>query len=81
MSQSLIIKNARLVHTTGDAPHTDAHSSTLYIADGLIVGIDHAPDGFAQDAQVIDAHNQHTSFALADLAVRLSEKGGNQKTT
>ncbi len=79
MSQSLIIQNARLVHTTGDTPHTDAHSSTLYIADGLIVGIDHAPDGFAQDnAQVIDARNQHTSFALADLAVRLSEKGGNQ---
>ena len=78
MSSSLIIHNARLVHTAGDAPHTDAHSSTLYIADGKIVGIDQAPEGFAQNAQVIDAQNKHTSFALADLAVRLSEKGGNQ---
>ena len=78
MSQSLIIQNARLVHTAGDAPHTDAHSSTVYIADGKIVGIDQAPDGFAHDAQIIDAQNKHTSFALADLAVRLSEKGGNQ---
>ena len=78
MSQSLIIQNARLVHTAGDAPHTDAHSSTVYIADGKIVGIDQAPDGFSHDAQIIDAQNKHTSFALADLAVRLSEKGGNQ---
>ncbi|MCE1176040.1 MAG: dihydroorotase [Burkholderiales bacterium] len=78
MNRSLIIQNARLVHTFGDNPHTDAHSSTLYIADGKIVGIDQAPEGFSQNAQIIDAQNKHTSFALADLAVRLSEKGGNQ---
>ena len=78
MSSSLIIQNARLVHTAGDNPHTDAHSSTLYISEGKIAGIDQMPEDFDTQAKIIDAQNKHTSFALADLAVRLSEKGGNQ---
>ena len=71
---TLIIRNARLVHAT----HTDATSSDIYIDGGIIVGINNAPEGF-NAAQTLDANHQLVSFALADLAVRLQEKGGNHR--
>ena len=74
---ALIIQNARLVHTVGSA-HIDDSASTLYIQNGQIAGINHKPADFPADAQRIDANNQLISFALADLAVHLSEKGGNR---
>ena len=75
--QTLIIQNARLVHTVG-AAHVDESASTLYIQNGQIAGINQPPADFPADAQSIDANNQLISFALADLAVHLSEKGGNR---
>lgn len=73
MSQ-LLIQNARLVH----ASHTDITSSDIYIQDGLITGINQAPNNFYA-TQTIDAKNQLLSFALADLSTRLQEKGGNHR--
>ena len=75
---ALIIENARLVHTAGAQPHTDAHSSTVYVLNGHIVGIDQKPADFPEQAEHLDAQHRLMSFALADLAVRLSEKGGNR---
>lgn len=75
---ALIIENARLVHTAGTQPHTDAHSSTIYVMNGQIAGLNQKPADFPEHAERLDARNQLTSFALADLAVRLSEKGGNR---
>lgn len=75
---ALIIENARLVHTAGAQPHTDTQTSSVYVLDGRIVGINQKPADFPEHAERIDAHQQLMSFALADLAVRLSEKGGNQ---
>lgn len=75
--QTLIIQNARLVHTVG-AAHVDENASTLYIQNGQIAGINQQPTDFPADAPAIDANNQLISFALADLAVHLSEKGGNR---
>ena len=76
---ALIIENARLVHTAGAQPHTDAHSSTIYVMNGQIAGLNQKPADFPEHAERLDARNQLTSFALADLAVRLSEKGGNYR--
>ena len=75
---ALIIENARLVHTAGTQAHTDAHSSTVYVLNGHIVGVDQKPADFPEQAEHIDAQHRLMSFALADLAVRLSEKGGNR---
>ena len=75
---ALIIENARLVHTAGTQAHTDAHSSTVYVLNGHIVGVDQKPADFPEQAERIDAQHRLMSFALADLAVRLSEKGGNR---
>ena len=76
-TNALIIRNAHLVHTVG-TPRVDETASTLYICNGKLVGINQEPADFPTDAQQIDAQNQWISFALADLAVRLSEKGGNR---
>lgn len=73
---ALKIDNARLVHTVG-TPHSDAQTSTVYVVNGKIAGINQAPADFPADAAVYDAQGLHTSFALADLSVRLTEKGGN----
>ena len=76
-TNALIIRNAHLVHTVG-TPRVDETTSTLYICNGKLAGINQQPADFPTDAQQIDAQNQWISFALADLAVRLSEKGGNR---
>ncbi|MGL4768514.1 MAG: dihydroorotase [Formosimonas sp.] len=74
MNHNLLIRNARLVH----ASHTDAQCSDIYIRNGVIAGLNAAPADFAAP-QIIDAQQQLVSFALADLATRLQEKGGNQR--
>jgi len=52
----------------------------LYIANGQIVAIDQAPDGFQAD-QVIDASNQIVIPGLIDLNARLREPGQEHKAT
>ena len=49
-------------------------TSNIYIADGVIVAIDHEPDGFEPD-QTIDASGQIISAGLVDLCARLREPG------
>ena len=71
---SILIQNVRLVH----AAQTDASTSDIYVDNGVIVGIDAAPSGFNAD-ECIDGEGRLLSFALADLAVRLQEKGGNHR--
>lgn len=71
---SILIQNVRLVH----AAQTDANTSDIYVDNGVIVGIDAAPSGFSAD-ECIDGAGRLLSFALADLAVRLQEKGGNHR--
>ena len=75
---ALIIENARLVHTAGAQPHTDAHSSTVYVLNGHIVGIDQKPADFPEQAEHLDAQHRLISFALADLAVRKKKKGAGR---
>lgn len=73
---NLVIRNARLVHVT----HTDMEVSDVYIQNDVIVGINSAPADFdLSTAQIIDAGKRLCSFALADLAVRLQERGGNHR--
>jgi dihydroorotase len=49
-------------------------TSSVYIADGLIVAIDHKPDGFEAE-QTIDASGLVISPGLVDLCARLREPG------
>ncbi|TDR31180.1 dihydroorotase [Hydromonas duriensis] len=74
MSSNIIIRNARLVHAT----HTDSTTSDIYISGDTIVGINQAPEHFTTPT-TLDAGGRKASFALADLAVRLTEKGGNRR--
>ena len=52
----------------------------LYIADGVIVSIDNAPDGFKAD-QTIDADGLTVIPGLVDLCARLREPGLEYKAT
>ena len=73
---SIIIRNARLVH----ASQTDVEVSDIYVRDGVVVGINTMPADFdLNTAQVLDAGQRCISFALADLATRLQERGGNHR--
>ena len=49
-------------------------TSDIYIADGVIIAIDHEPDGFEPDLS-IDASGQIISAGLVDLCARLREPG------
>lgn len=49
-------------------------TSNIYVADGIIIAIDHEPDGFEPD-QTIDASRQIISAGLVDLCARLREPG------
>jgi len=49
-------------------------SSSVYIADGRIIAIDHQPDGFEAE-QTIDASGLIISPGLVDLCARLREPG------
>ena len=52
----------------------------VYIANGCIVSVDKAPDGFKTD-QTIDAKNLTVSPGLVDLCARLREPGLEYKAT
>jgi len=52
----------------------------LYIADGHIIAIGHAPDGFRTD-QTIDATGMIVAPGLIDLCARLREPGAEHKAT
>jgi dihydroorotase len=52
----------------------------LYIADGRVVAIDKAPDGFHADLS-IDASNQIVAPGFVDLCARLREPGQEHKGT
>lgn len=49
-------------------------TNDIYIADGVIIAIDHEPDGFEPDLS-IDASGQIISAGLVDLCARLREPG------
>lgn len=52
----------------------------LYVADGYVVGVGKAPDGFTADRE-IDAGGQIVCPGLVDLSVRLREPGQEHKAT
>jgi dihydroorotase len=75
MSRSQVI-NARVVDPAGrrDAP------GSIFIAEGRIVALDKAPDGFRAD-ETIDAKGLVACPGLVDLAARLREPGFEYKAT
>ena len=72
----LHIKNGRVIDPANkiDASHD------VFIADGKIVSVGKAPDGFGAD-QTIDATGMIVSPGLVDLSVRLREPGYEYKAT
>ena len=70
------IKNGRLIDP---ANKIDALQD-LFIADGKIVGVGTAPDGFTA-ARTIDASGYVVAPGLIDLAARLREPGFEYKAT
>ena len=54
--------------------------SDVFIADGRIVGLGHAPDGFVAEHR-INARNQIVCPGLIDLCARLREPGHEHKAT
>lgn len=67
----------RLLVTNGlilDPVTQSVKTSNIYIADGVIIAIDHEPAGFEPD-QRIDASGQIISAGLVDLCARLREPG------
>ena len=57
-----------------DAVTQSVRTSNLYIADGKIAAIDHAPEGFTAD-RIIDASGLIVSPGIVDLCARLREPG------
>ncbi len=72
----ILIRNGRLIDP---ASQTDTPGE-LAIADGRIVALGQAPDGF-QAEQIIDASGQHVIPGLIDLSARLREPGLEYKGT
>ncbi|HEX7558437.1 MAG TPA: dihydroorotase [Usitatibacter sp.] len=72
----LEIKGARVVDP---ATRRDAKGS-IYIADGVIVALDKAPDGFRPD-ETIDAQGLVACPGLVDLSARLREPGFEYRAT
>ena len=72
----LSITNARLVDEAAGLDRVEA----LHVADGRIVAIGRAPDGFAAD-RTIDAKGLVACAGLVDLAARLREPGFEYKAT
>ena len=70
------ITNGRLIDVV---QKLDAVQS-LYMADGKIVAIDAAPDGFKAD-KIIDAAGKIVCPGLVDLSARLREPGFEHKAT
>jgi len=76
MSMNLHIKNGRVIDP---ANGIDAVQD-LYIADGKVVGLKSAPDGFTA-GRTIDAAGLVVAPGLVDLSVRLREPGYEYKAT
>ena len=72
----LHIRNGRLIDP---ANQLDANLD-VYIADGYVVALGHAPDGFNADRS-IDATGQVVAPGLVDLRARLREPGLENKAT
>ena len=72
----LEIKGARVVDP---ATGRDAKGS-IYVADGVIVALDKAPEGFRPD-ETIDAHGLVACPGLVDLSARLREPGFEYRAT
>lgn len=70
----IVIQGGRII----DPAHALDQSTNLYLADGQIVAIGQAPDGFVAD-QVIDASGQIVCPGLVDLRARLREPGQTAK--
>ena len=70
------IANGRLIDPANQLDAT----RDLYIADGLIVGVGTAPNGFSAD-RTIDATNLIVCPGLVDLAARLREPGFEYRAT
>lgn len=72
----IAIRGGRLI----DPAHGLDAVHDLFIADGSIVGVARAPDGFKTD-QEIDARNRIVCPGLIDLCARLREPGQEHKAT
>ena len=70
------VLNARVIDPASGRDATGA----LYIADGRIVALDKAPDGFRAD-ETIDARGLVACPGLVDLSARLREPGFEYKAT
>lgn len=72
----IIIQGGRVI----DPAHAVDQVADLYIADGAIVALGQAPDGFSAD-EIIDASNQIVCPGLVDLRAHLREPGQTAKGT
>lgn len=76
MSKRIQIYGGRLI----DPAHGVDRHTDLYLAEGLVVGIGQAPDGFVADL-LLDASGCWVLPGLVDLSVRLGEPGQEHKST
>jgi dihydroorotase len=74
--KNVAILGGRLI----DPLHNTDQAADLYLADGKIVGVGAAPDGFICD-ETINAKGLFVSPGLVDLAARLREPGFEYKAT
>jgi len=74
--KNVAILGGRLI----DPLHNTDQAADLYLADGKIVGVGAAPDGFICD-ETINAKGLLVSPGLVDLAARLREPGFEYKAT
>jgi len=72
----LHIRNARIINPASNA----IENGDVYIADGQIAALQHAPDGFAADL-VLDASGLSLMPGIVDLCARLREPGDEHKAT
>ncbi len=72
----LHIKNGHVI----DPANSTDRITDVFIADGCIVALDKAPDGFTVE-RVIDANGLIVAPGLVDLAARLREPGHEHKAT
>ncbi|MGB5398049.1 MAG: dihydroorotase, partial [Gammaproteobacteria bacterium] len=72
----LHIRNARIINPA----NSSVENGDVYIADGHIAALQHAPDGFAAD-QVLDASGLSLMPGIVDLCARLREPGDEHKAT
>lgn len=70
------IRNARVVDPSASRDKT----GSIFVADGKIAALDHAPDGFKAD-ETIDAKGLTAMPGIVDLSARLREPGFEYKAT